>query len=67
MNTSRLLGRTAAALVGIAAGAAIAHPGHPAVGGPLDHVHESAAAADPLLVGGLMLVESTRAMLLARG
>ena len=52
MHTSRLLRRAAAAFATFATfatGAAIAHPGHPAPGGPLDHVHASSVAADPLL------------------
>lgn len=49
MNTSRLLRRVTAAATAFAAGAAVAHPGHPAVGGPLDHVHAATASADPLL------------------
>lgn len=49
MNTARLLRRASAAATTFAAGAAIAHPGHPAVGGPLDHVHAASASADPLL------------------
>ena len=49
MNAFRLVRRAAAAATALAAGAAAAHPGHPAPGGPLDHVHASSVAADPLL------------------
>jgi urease accessory protein len=49
MKLHPAIGRAATALSTLlATGAALAHPGHPAVGGPLDHVHV-AAGAEPLL------------------
>jgi hypothetical protein len=65
MNTSRLVRRAAAAATALAAGAAIAHPGHPAVGGPLDHVHTSSVAADPLL--GLVTAGAVSVLVLVLG
>lgn len=58
MNTSSIARRSAALLLALAAGAAGAHPGHPAVGGPLDHVHADADGSHTaaLVAAGLVSV-----------
>jgi hypothetical protein len=65
MNTFRLVRRAAAVLAGVATGAALAHPGHPAAGGPLDHVHAATASADPLL--GMVAAGAVSALVLLLG
>lgn len=68
MNTTSIARRTAAALATLgtllATTAAVAHPGHPAVGGPLDHVH---ADADGTQTAALVAAGLVSALVLAAG